>query len=1268
MESAISYIPIDRRQALARGERLPDRTSGAALFADISGFTPLTEALTRRLGPRYGAEELTRHLNRVYDALIDEVDRYGGSVISFSGDAITCWFDDGSQADPASRYAALRATTCALAMQAAMKPLAVISLPDEETVKLAMKVAIASGPARRFLVGDEAIQLVDTLAGGTLVRMAVAEHHANQGEVVLDATTAAQLGDALQVLEWRTDAETGDRFALVGGLAASPAEPPSLLAPSAPLPEAQARAWLLPAVYERISEGLGEILTELRPAVALFLRFDGIDYEGDDAAGKKLDAFIRWVQSVLVQYEGFLLQLSIGDKGSYLYAAFGAPLAHEDDARRAVSAALDLRAPPPALNFIRSVQIGISQGTMRTGPYGGMTRRTYGVLGDEVNLAARLMQHAGPGEVLVSGRVQQAAPGAFAWEPLPPIRVKGKREPVIVARLLGKQHGQAAATFYAGALVGRDAELAQLTHFVQPIFEGRFVGLMYVYGEPGIGKSRLVYEMRQRLEREPLLKWFTCPAEGILRQSLNPFQYFLREYFEQNADSSEEKNKARFDALLDAFIADLQRVDFPPQYAAKALELAQELERTRSFLGALAGGLRWEGSLYEQVEPKLRFENTLTAAKALILAESLWRPVVLHVEDAHLLDADSELFLKTLTRNVEAYHFTVLLTSRYRDDGSRYALDVDADVPQSAIDLNQLSPDGIRAMAGQVLGSALDDELAGFLAEKTNGNPFFVEQLALDLRERGLLSTTAIPAHDGQEATQVTSLTDRIRIEEVPANINAVLVARLDRLAAQIKALVQTAAVLGQEFEVWVLSRMLREDERLPVKVKQAEAEAIWSALSETRYLFKHALLRDAAYDMQLRARLRELHALAGAAIEQVYADDVAAHVAILAYHWGAAGDAVKEAHYSVLAGQQALRISAFRDALRYLKRSLELLPDEGDSDLVALIFSGSASTANMRAQLYYWLGEAYDGLGELREAQQSFQVSLGLARACDNRQGMTGALSYLGGLALRLGEAEQAETHLKEGLALAREIDDQPGIATALLRLGYIAIARGEYPQAKQFLGESVALARVTNLQVVMANALNALGVVGTHTKALQEAQHYLEEAQTVFKAIGNRRGVILTLGNMGQVTSSLGHHAEAKSLYREALDLSLEIGDRRLRAALLDNLGEVAYELGDNAQAEHDFSESLRLALEIGAVPSALLTLAGMTRLRARAGHSEQALEWLGLTLNHPACDDETRQRGDPLLAELRASLPPDVVEAALERGRAQSLEAVASEILKK
>jgi len=191
------YIPGDRRNALSRGEDLPDIAYGSALFADISGFTPLTEALTRTFGPRRGVEELTRHLNRVYDTVIDEVNRFGGSVISFAGDAVTCWFDS-SMPNPA-----LRAAACALSMQSEMQAFKMVRLPNGESVALAMKVSIASGPARRFMIGDPAIQYLDILAGETLANMAAGEHLAQQGEVLVDEPTHAQLGEWVQTQDWR---------------------------------------------------------------------------------------------------------------------------------------------------------------------------------------------------------------------------------------------------------------------------------------------------------------------------------------------------------------------------------------------------------------------------------------------------------------------------------------------------------------------------------------------------------------------------------------------------------------------------------------------------------------------------------------------------------------------------------------------------------------------------------------------------------------------------------------------------------------------------------------------------------------------------------------------------------------------------------------------------------------------------------------------------------------------------------------------------------
>lgn len=440
MESLNAYIPRDRRQALLRGENLPDRAVGAVLFVDISGFTPLTEALVQQFGPRRGADELIRQLNLVYDLMIAEVHRWGGSVVSFSGDAITCWFD---RDEGLNALASARAIRQAIdqAMQAE-GPLARLS------TAFAVKSAVTTGPVRRFLVGDPDIRCLEVLAGATVERIAEAESLAHQKEIVIDAETAAHLGDQVTIAEWRENSTPGRRYAVVEQLPAKDTPAPANLplitqppedAPAGRLTDEQVRPWLLRPVYERLKAGRERFIAELRVAVALFLRFRGLDYDRDDTAGAKLDAYIRWVQHVLAGYEGYLIELSIGDKGSYLYAAFAAPLAHGYDAARAVTAALDLQTPPPELDFITDVQIGLSQGRMRAGPYGGSTRRTYGVQGSEVNVAARLMQHARPGQPLISKHVSEAASRNYTFKYLGAVNIKGRQDPIPVFGALNKR-------------------------------------------------------------------------------------------------------------------------------------------------------------------------------------------------------------------------------------------------------------------------------------------------------------------------------------------------------------------------------------------------------------------------------------------------------------------------------------------------------------------------------------------------------------------------------------------------------------------------------------------------------------------------------------------------------------------------------------------------------------------------------------------------------------------------------------------------------------
>jgi class 3 adenylate cyclase/tetratricopeptide (TPR) repeat protein len=1126
-----------------------------ALFVDLSGFTPLTEALMQHA--KDGAEILTDALNRIFTQLVHEVYARGGFISTFAGDAFTALFPLNS------KQAASHATQVAFFVQAFFAENHTLHT-KYGAFELGAKCGLALGEVQWGILGEEDRHTY-FFRGEAIDACAAAEHHAERGEIIATQAVWSQLGDAVQA-EPIPDT-------LYHKLVAAQSALPTKRIRRLTLDQDTLARFVLPDVINLTA------LAEFREVCSVFISIE------QTASHDTFHAFVIALRELVAQYGGYFNRLDFGDKGAVALVLFGAPIAHGNDVERAANFLLTLQQSPTVVRWRAGLTIGMAY----AGLMGGAERCEYTAMGDVVNLAARFMMQAPWGEVWVSEAVRERLQHTHHWIALGKFAFKGVSKPIPVYRLTGQQE-HVAREFYTGELVGREAELARLETFVQPILDltgfsnlsglTRFAGILYLYGEAGMGKSRLAHEFRQRLTRAYAVSWFVCPAEEILRQSLNPFKYFLRNYFGQSVTHTPAENRERFDAQLQSVIARL------PAAHPDTPMLRHELERTRSFLGALVN-LHWDDSLYAQVEPQLRFENTLDAVKQLLKAESLLQPVVLVVEDAHWLDADSQALLTMLTRNIAAYPIAILCLSRYQDDGRPFALPVAPETPQQTLDLNRLSPDGLRALASQTLRGAVSAALVDFLAEKTNGNPFLVEQLCQHLRERTWLTTDATGAY-----TLLGTHT-----AEVPVTIGAVLIARLDRLTMEVKAVVQTAAVLGREFEAQILSGMLRDDARVTEKIKQAETEAIWSALNEIRYIFRHALLRDAAYDMQLRARLRDLHRLAGEAFEQVYADDLDSHYADLAYHFEQAQVTMKALAYLGQAGDSAKADYHNQAALDFYARRMTLMVETEQP------MGGRIATRLKQ-------GEVLELIGKWNEADATYHEALQWAVQANEREWQARAHYALCELLRRRGKYAESLVSAEQALVLFAAIGNSQGLAQTFGTFGTIARQQGNYAQAMQWYERQLKLGEALNDQAGIAAAMGSMGNAyqeqEQHTQALTCHAHRLRFCE----GLGDKRGIASVLSNLGNAHVSAGDYAQALACYTRGLQLSEELGDKRVIAVTVGNLGVVSEDLGDYEQAMTYYTRSLQIGEELGNQRTISIAIGNQGNIHQFKGNYPQAL----------------------------------------------------------
>ncbi|MBI5290778.1 MAG: AAA family ATPase [Chloroflexi bacterium] len=707
-----SYVPalVARRLSqhpVAADQPVAENIPAAALLADISGFTALAERLAQA-GPA-GAEELTRLLNGYFGQLIDLIAAHGGDVVKFAGDALLAlWPADSGGGPPALRTAALRAEQCGLQIQKTLQEYTAAG-----GLRLSMRLSVAAGEVFTAQLGGVNQRWELLVAGEPIVQVSAANKQAQPGQVVVAPGAWALTQSACRGVALPPQPQ-GSPEVLEAVLFPVPLRP-AAAPPLSPEAEAALRTYIPPAVLSRLAAGQTAWLAELRRITVVFINLPDLNSRTAPAQAQEI---VQALQSDAHRYEGSINKLNVDDKGASLVVATGLPpLAHEDDAARGVQAALAMRDSLRKLGA--RCHIGIATGRAFCGSVGNDTRREYTMVGGVVNLAARLMQ-AATDDVLCDAATHQAASAGLDFTSLPAITVKGRTEPVPVYRPLpgGKQAARRPQPATSSGIVGRVAERALLAELIPALTLHRQSSLVIIEGEAGIGKSRLIGDLRRQAEARHA-RVLMASGSAIERATVyHAWRPVFNELF--GLDPLAEPDARRESVLR-------QLGDRP------------QLLRLAPLLSGLLSLDMPDNDLTAEMAGQSRADNIRLALLQLLQAAAA-KPLTLIVEDAHWLDSASWALTALAAERVRP--LLLVVATRPLGDPANPSAETAA-LPSAYMELIRtpgahrlqlaaLSPEETVSLVRSRLGvTSLPEAVSAFIRDKAEGHPFFSEELVV---------------------------------------------------------------------------------------------------------------------------------------------------------------------------------------------------------------------------------------------------------------------------------------------------------------------------------------------------------------------------------------------------------------------------------------------------------------------------------------------------------------------------------------------------------
>ncbi len=838
-----------------------------------------------------------------------------------------------------------------------------------------------------------------------------------------------------------------------------------------------------------------------------------------EEARKLLDPVLEHMMEAVHRYEGTVNQVM----GDGIMALFGAPLAHEDHAVRACYAALRMHESVKryAEEIQRSegiplqIRVGLNSGEVVVRSIGNDLNMDYTAVGQTTHLAARMEQVAMPGSTVVSEQSHKLTEGYFQFKGLGAAQVKGVSEPLDIYELLGvgplRTRLEVAARRGLVKFVGRQPEMEQVRRALDLAKGGRgqIVGVM---GEPGVGKSRLFYEFKVLEHSGCLVLQAFSVSHGKAYPYL-PLIELLKDYFQITLQDGEETRREKV--------------------AGKVVVLDRTLENTLPYLFFLLG-ISELGSSLQQMDAQIRRQRTFEAIKRLLLRGSLNQPLILVFEDLHWVDSETQAFLDILSESVASAR--ILLLVNYRPE---YQHSWVRKTYYTQLRLDPLGPEDAQELLTALLGDgARLTSVRRLILEKTEGNPFFMEEVVQTLaEEKALLGERGnyrmeLPASELQ----------------IPPTVQVTLAARIDRLGSNEKELLQSLAVIGRQFSLNLLKGVVDEPEeelhQLLSNLQSREFIYEQPACPEVEYVFKHALTQEVVYNSILMERRRVLHERTAQAIERLYRDQLEEHYSDLAHHYSSSGNTEKAVEYLKLAGQQAVRRSANAEAIGYLSTALELLktlpdtPERTQQELTLQITLGvpliatrghgvpEVEKAYTRArELCQQVGEtpqlfpALVGLwrfyilrAELRTSRELAEQIMSLAQNVQDHGLLLEAHRAMGATLFSLGEIAQSQAHLERAVARYNPQKHHShaflyGVDPGVYSLSFSAHALwllGYPDQALKRMQEAITLARSLSHPFSLAFALNMGSRIHQYRRELPAVQELTE----ALIALANEQG----------------------------------------------------------------------------------------------------------------------------------------------------------------